>query len=432
MHLLAVNDQQVANLKLEAVQAAIKESARPVNLTFSDGSARRPAILVWLHRKCTGGAEALFQLYLQLHALGFVAYASRQPPACFQSEYKDELDALPVAVLQVNSLQPGDVLIVPSYTMPALWEELGTYARESRVRVLMWQLQVEGPVDIVPLPTPMLHVGHSVWVTDYLNVPYFGPSRFGILTPHLSPSFLKSAKEAEEGGLLAHGKRELVVMDGDVHWGAISTTKKHNIWQTLQQKHPGLEVVVADGFSKAELVGLLRAAKVVVDLQMPGLERLLLEASVLGSCIVADDGLNGQPRADFPLTDRYSVEQGDAIALQEAISDALTNWPACLNHAGPMRTEVHQQPANFRAQVSFHGTRHTPAPGPPGSVTRLLLPLHLRSFRPLDSTLLRSIRLPFRDQLLWCEGGDCRDAGPSHNPPHHANVHGADRCAQRS
>jgi hypothetical protein len=89
MQIVAVNGEHLAEGgKLEAVEAKIKASLRPVNLTFSVGSSNRPAILVWLHRKCTGGAEALFQLYLQLRAQGFVAYASRQPPSCFLSEYR--------------------------------------------------------------------------------------------------------------------------------------------------------------------------------------------------------------------------------------------------------------------------------------------------------------------------------------------------------
>jgi hypothetical protein len=85
---------------------------------------------------------------------------------------------------------------------------------------------------------------------------------------------------------------------------------------------------------------------------MPGLERLLLEAAALGSCIVADDGLNGSPGyPDFPLPVRYSVAQGDGIALQEAISDALAHWPACIEHTADVRAEVHGQPAMFGEQV---------------------------------------------------------------------------------
>jgi hypothetical protein len=196
-------------------------------------------------------------------------------------------------VRQLNSLQPGDILVVPSYTMPELWTELGTFARKvggwalsavsadsvldpsihtlsdllwlcaccvlhlalagyilgsrpphhpyirwvpphkSGVRVLIWQLQLEGTDDCVPLPTPFQHVGHSVWITEHLELPHFGPSRLGVLTPHLSPSFLERARRREQDGLEG-GKRELLVVDGDVHWGAIDPTNKvSGAWGTV-------------------------------------------------------------------------------------------------------------------------------------------------------------------------------------------------------
>jgi hypothetical protein len=188
-------------------------------------------------------------------------------------------------------LKPGDVFIVPEvYHCPFALSQRG-------VRVIIWQLAAARNQ---PHPVQMddasgrgcAAVGHSVYTAEWLGVPVGvgarqdredgmtdaiqaavqGAQSAAVWRPYISPSTSDAAAAAEADGM-ASRKEDLVIVDGDVIWPAISNTTDagtENVWSKIRARGrlPKLQVAVASGKSHEEMQSLFQRAKVCLDLQM--------------------------------------------------------------------------------------------------------------------------------------------------------------------
>ena len=86
----------------------------------------------------------------------------------------------------------------------------------------------------------------------------------------------------------------------------------------------GIRPVIAAGIPHRDIPLLLHRAKVVLDLAMPGAERLVGEGALLGAVPIISSRWNGASEVDFPGV--ISVDAQNATAVTEAIAYAFTNY----------------------------------------------------------------------------------------------------------
>ena len=92
---------------------------------------------------------------------------------------------------------------------------------------------------------------------------------------------------------------------------------------------PGVRVVFAENIPHHEMPLLLQRAKVVVDLAVPGPERLIGEGVMSGAIPIISNRWNGASVIDFPGVTR--VDATNATNISQAIITALNNFPNQVN-----------------------------------------------------------------------------------------------------
>lgn len=88
---------------------------------------------------------------------------------------------------------------------------------------------------------------------------------------------------------------------------------------------PGIRVVYAENIPHHEMPLLLQRAKVVVDLAIPGPERLMGEGVLNGAIPICSSRWNGASAVDFPGVERVDAENGAEIS--KAIRRAIEEYP---------------------------------------------------------------------------------------------------------
>jgi hypothetical protein len=91
---------------------------------------------------------------------------------------------------------------------------------------------------------------------------------------------------------------------------------------------PGIRAVYAENIPHAEMPLLLQRAKVVVDLAIPGPERLIGEGVLNGAIPIASSRWNGASAVDFPGVLRVDAE--NATDISTAIASAVKEYPSRL------------------------------------------------------------------------------------------------------
>ena len=136
-------------------------------------------------------------------------------------------------------------------------------------------------------------------------------------------------------------KQNLVIIDNDnVNNGVTLDAVKAGLASV-----PGLpsdvEVVVLHGFSRAEVIDLYSRAKLVIDLYVPGAERIILE-SVLFNCMVAV-AVNGNARepTDFPIPVKARLPSFPTVQdVVSVVADYLPRYDTAINEWHAMRSVV--------------------------------------------------------------------------------------------
>jgi hypothetical protein len=114
-------------------------------------------------------------------------------------------------------------------------------------------------------------------------------------------------------------KENLVVIDPDF---AREYSPREGLDITLP---PGIRAVYAENIPHTEMPLLLQRAKVVVDLAIPGPERLMGEGVLNGAIPIASSRWNGASAVDFPGVIR--VDTQNATDISKAIASAVREYP---------------------------------------------------------------------------------------------------------
>lgn len=128
-------------------------------------------------------------------------------------------------------------------------------------------------------------------------------------------------------------KEDLVVIDPDI---ATDYPPEQPIGYTLPAR---AKVVVAKGFTPDQMVLLLQRAKVVVDLALPGPERLASEGILMGALPVLSSRWHGASEADYPGARR--VDHTDPQEVYQAVEQALDHHPQQLEQSENRKLLLH-------------------------------------------------------------------------------------------
>ena len=255
----------------------------------------------------TGGPEALVQLTVAIMRLNISTYRTTEVSAKYEAEYP-LLKSVPI--LTHESLLAGDILIRPEiYNCDEKLTALG-------IRQLIWELGDSPPVRTVAAPCQ--YIGHSFYTALFV-----GASPFSVIVPYISPSITSIHQQAQKNWtrLLAL-KKNIVVIDNDF----IESVPYIN---NLSSEFPDFRAVVASGFAPADFVNLLMDAKVVVDGNIRGSERIIYEGAILGAVPLLQNSRNGHFEIDMPFgaVNKFVT----FVDMVDRVKEILLTWPVAAN-----------------------------------------------------------------------------------------------------
>ena len=222
----------------------------------------------------TGGPEALVQLALALESLcpNSTYLTVRPTNPRLQREYPG-LASLPK--LDYNSFRRGDLYVTPEHI--ACDRQLGAKG----VRQVVYMLSVKARRrNYQSIRAGCRLVSHNYWGAEHTSAGLVLPREW-IVRPYISPSIrsrclARSAAAADEGAFAP--RRDLVLIDHDVpsevEAAARAACDAHGYECVRVGSTTGAVDADATRRSREEVLGLLEAAKVVVDWCLVGAERL--------------------------------------------------------------------------------------------------------------------------------------------------------------
>jgi len=186
-------------------------------------------------------------------------------------------------------------------------------------------------------------------------------------------ALLMGAKESKEGVLdLAPVQKErLIVLDNDFLRDYPPTIRPNLTEANIAPS--GWRMVQATGFEAGEFAVLLERAAVVVDLGMPGAERLAYEGSLLGAVAVVSSLWNGASYVDYPGAFRVDPLNEASIkwGVVEACRVALRRYG--VDEAALSAAEAPPAPS------------HPVPPPDPGALSRYALSMQRRAHHTVDA-----------------------------------------------
>ena len=229
-------------------------------------------------------------------------------------------------------VQPGDVVVVPECiscdAIPGL---------PPGVRKVIWVLagvqKPQSPCTVVHHSYYLARASHSPLST--VIMPYIATNRSG---------FAPDAYKISD-------KKNSICVDNDVK--PLATTLING---NLSARFPAgdLEIKVIERMTPAQVIDLMRRCKVVIDGNLPGMERVPLEAATFGA-IPLFQPANGiaEEFLDFPLPNDYVGPWDNVEHLENVIYTALTQYEVEVEKFQPLRNRIRDMQGQFVENVDI-------------------------------------------------------------------------------
>lgn len=310
---------------------------------------------------CRGGVAAVHYFHHALLDLNYKSLYYNNVQECFPGRYKvHRLD-----VWDPNDFCSEDIIILPEvlstkylFAFDPMEKWLPPWQDYSGARVLIWSLAALQtiPPDFLTRVTVDVEVmthgraqllANSAYIREHHEL--LGSSRYGgVVRSALSPDFYDAWSSNWSTSVNAKGKKNLVLIDGDVNVDFLFDPRVK--WQQ------DVVVVKLFGFSAAEVRAFYAEARVVVDLYLPGFERVVQEALLYDVVPLLADQYNGACADDFSflqgsgeqaseivnsrtrrrnvmeLRDRLLFDPNNPQLLVDKISYALNNYDGLITH----------------------------------------------------------------------------------------------------
>jgi len=181
-----------------------------------------------------------------------------------------------------------------------------------------------------------LHLCQSQYAIDFLE--RFSIKNYAYLPDYLSVEFFQEKFDPDL-------KRDLVVYNPKKGW---SFTRK------IIQAAPDIKFVPIVNMSRAELINLLKIAKVYIDFgDHPGKDRIPREAAMLGCCVIVGKRGSASNEIDVPIPTKYKfdVSKHNIHQIVEAIRYSLANYKDIYHDFDEYRETIKKEPDIFIRQL---------------------------------------------------------------------------------
>jgi hypothetical protein len=134
-------------------------------------------------------------------------------------------------------------------------------------------------------------------------------------------------------------KENLIIIDNDNSNNDVTLESVQSGLALVPGMPSDVKVVFLHGFTRAEVIDLYKRAKLVIDLYVPGAERIVLE-SVLFNCMVAV-AVNGNARetTDFPIPVKARLPSFPSVKdVVEVVAEYLPRYDTAIDEWHAMRS----------------------------------------------------------------------------------------------
>ena len=306
--------------------------------------------------KRSGGPEALVQLHLALLFWGFnstletrVKQVGKGLLPYFRQSYAAEFATYGIRMHRskdyagfLSSGLATDLLVLTE-TWPCKRSLI--FYGGSGARQLQYYLTAQDrrwTYDISHMYIPDAHpeactiIGH----TDFIANSYLNISRKAMIRPYVSPHIVQRAasfQQAVASG--ARKKKTSVLYDGDagIDEAHFSASFRPRLRKAASLKPDALYSLMEDSVA-------------VIDFNMPGAERLVLEAALFSCLVIINDELNGASTVDFPVPARFRIKGRNYSCVEQLVSEA-DSGRSLSRELEPFVTFVKQLRPDFLRQV---------------------------------------------------------------------------------
>ena len=306
--------------------------------------------VIWASNYTSGGPACLHALHNAANAGGATSYMYTLN-ARYATAHSVGLD-----LFVPEMLSAADIVVVPE----SWWSSISAAQLDAfRARGTRWfaytlaAAQAGGTLPFRRRETfqhgvaGALVLGH--YIREYFDLPVAASL---VLEAPLENAFGEAAERyaAARTAGRARPKEDLVVVDSDFGLsGANGVDVMARVRDALIAE--GVEVVVPRELSVAALIALYERAKCVLDLYLPGPERLTNEGVLFDAYPVVTLRDNGGNLADKPFVGRFRVEPRDAKAIVAAVLDVVRNHGALGAHFARFKRSVRAMPRRYAERV---------------------------------------------------------------------------------
>jgi hypothetical protein len=318
---------RISSVKLSGDPLLSLEGAESNTPSSQKTQGDQPKIIVWTSEAQTGGPEALVQLTCALFQKGYNVHRTSAQASAFRTYYPafENIPLLDFALIGDHA-QPGDIVVVPEVVSCDAIPRL-----PPGVRKVIWVL-----AGIHKPQPPCTFIHHSYYLARANHSP---------LSTVVMPYIAANRSGFAAGMYQMSDKKNSICIDNDIKHLATILMKGN-----LSSRFPAgdLEVNVIESMTPAQVVDLMRRCKVVIDGNLPGMERVPLEAVTFGAIPLFEPAFGiAEDFLDFPLPKDYVGPWDDVEHLEEVLYTALTHYEVEVGKFQPLRNRIQDMEKHF-------------------------------------------------------------------------------------
>jgi hypothetical protein len=284
--------------------------------------------------KRSGGPEALIQLHLGLLHWGFNStletrkrQVGRSLLPFFRDAYLSEFEKfglhfvknLDYASFLASGVRGDTFLLTETWpcTIELNFSSAGRGVRQFQFHLTAQDRAHTYNVSHFYIPNAFPEACAVFAHTHYMTHRFLKISSKSTLVPYVTPRIVNLAtswrqKHQSSPDTLRLQRKNVILYDGDAGFDELRIEPPY---RSMLRKAASIKPEV--------LYKLFEQTLLVIDFQMPGAERLVLEASLFDAIVVVDSQLNGEDSVDFPLPSKFRVGPKDYTAVNRLIKEIV-------------------------------------------------------------------------------------------------------------
>ena len=306
--------------------------------------------VIWASNYSSGGPACLHALHNAANAAGFTSYMYTLNP-----RYATP-NSVGIARFEPEMLESGDIVVVPESWYESIRPaQLAAFrARGSRwFAYALAAAQAGGTLPLRRRDAFQSGVAGGFALGHYIRAYYDLPvARALVLEAPLEAAYSVAERRyaaAAAAKSLSPPKEDLVVVDSDFALSAGGVVAMERVRDALSER--GIALVVPRRLGTAALIALYERAKCVLDLYLPGPERLTNEGVLFDAYPVVTRDDNGGDFADKPFPSRFRVDPRDVDSIVAAVVDVVRNHAQLGGEFARFKRSVREMATRYAGRV---------------------------------------------------------------------------------